>query len=109
MKYHDGTTVTLGDVVSVPVPSGTAEARVVMLGDTYEHLDIDQQFVSWVQRDKVLAASSIVIEWLGDNPFAHNDPKYAPVGNYMFSPLDQDVVLLPNKRLQPIARETRSG
>jgi hypothetical protein len=105
MKYHDGTAVTLGDVVSVLVPSGTAEARVVMLGDTYEHVDIDQEFVSWVQRDKVLAASSVVIEWVGDNPFAHGDPRYAPVGKYMFSPLDQDVVLLPNKRLQPIGRE----
>lgn len=109
MKYHDGNPVSLGDVVSVPVPSGTAEARVVMLGDTYEHLDIDRGFLAWVQRDRVLAASSVVIEWLGDNPFAHDDPQYAPVGNYMFSPLDQDVVLLPNKRLQLIARKTYSG
>jgi hypothetical protein len=23
------------------------------------------------------------------NPFKHNDPKYAPVGNYMFSALDE--------------------
>lgn len=105
MKYHDGTTVTLGDVVSVPIPSGTAEARVVMLGDSYEQLDIDSEFLSWVQRDKVLAASSVVIEWLGDNPFAHDNPEYAPVGNYTFSVLDEDVVLLPNKRLQPIARK----
>ena len=109
MKYHDGTTVSLGDVVSVPIPSGTAEARVVMLGDSYEHLEIDSGFLAWVQRDKVLTASSVVIEWLGDNPFAHDNPEYAPVGNYMFSAIDEHVVLLPNKRLQPIARETRSG
>ena len=109
MKYHDGTTVSLGDVVSVPIPSGRAEARVVMLGDSYEHLAIDSEFLAWVQRDKVLSPSSVVIERLGDNPFAHDNPAYAPVGNYMFSAIDEDVVLLPNKRLQPIARETRSG
>ena len=61
MQYHDGSTVTLGDIVNVPVPTGTARARVVMLGESYEHLDIDPNFL----------------------------PKYAPVGNYMFSPLDE--------------------
>jgi len=89
MKYHDGTTVLLGDVVSVPVPDGTAKARVVMLGDTYDHLPIDAQFLSWVKTDKVLKESSVVVEWLNDNPFAHNDPQYAPVGNYMFTAIDE--------------------
>jgi hypothetical protein len=89
MKYHDGSTVRLGDTVKVPVPSGMAKARVVMLGATYEHLDIDPAFLAWVRSDKVLRPDSIVIEWLGGNPFAHRDPRYAPVGNYMFSPLDQ--------------------
>jgi hypothetical protein len=89
MKYHDGSNVSLGDVVNVPVPGGTAKARVVMLGDTYEHLDIKEGFVAWVKRDKVLKPTSIVIEWLSANPFEHDDPQYAPVGNYMFSPLDE--------------------
>jgi hypothetical protein len=81
-----------------------------MLGDTYEHLGIDQQFLSWVQRDKILAASAVVIEWLRNNPFAHENPEHAPVGNYMFSPVDEHVVLLPNNPLQPITRENaRSG
>jgi len=101
MKYHDGTTVRLGDIVRVPVPTGTAEARVVMLGENYEHLDIDPQFLTWVKRDKVLEASGVVLEWLGANPFAHDNPDYAPVGNYMFSPVDEHVVLLPpNHSLQ---------
>jgi hypothetical protein len=30
-----------------------------------------------------------VVEWIGANPLAHDDPRYAPVGNYMFSPLDE--------------------
>ena len=92
MQYHDGATVMLGDLVNVPVPGGTAKARVVMLGETYEHLDIDASFLAWVKRDKVLQPSSIVIEWVEGNPFAHNDPRYAPVGNYMFSPVDEWII-----------------
>lgn len=89
MQYHDGSTVMLGDLVNVPVPGGTAKARVVMLGETYAHLDIDPGFLAWVKKDKVLKNDSIVIEWIDENPFAHQDPKYAPVGNYMFSPVDE--------------------
>jgi hypothetical protein len=33
MRYHNGSTVSSGDIVSVAVASGTPEARVVMLGD----------------------------------------------------------------------------
>jgi len=79
----------LGDVVSVPVPGGEAKARVVMLGETYEHLDIDPAFLAWAKRDNVLKRASIVIEWADGNPFAHDDPRYAPVGNYMFSPVEE--------------------
>lgn len=89
MNYHDGSTVQLGDIVKVPIPKGTAKARVVMLGDTYEHLDIDTQFITWVKADKVLKPGCVVIEWIEDNPFAHSDPRYAPVGQYMFSALDE--------------------
>jgi hypothetical protein len=61
-----------------------------MLGDTREHLDIDKQFLDWVESDKtLLEPSQVVVEWIGRNPFAHNDPKYAPVGNYMFTGLDE--------------------
>lgn len=89
MNYLDGSVVALGDIVAVPVPGGSAKARVVMLGDSYEHLDIDQDFVDWVEEGQVLECTSIVVEWIDANPFAHNDPRYAPVGNYMFSPLDE--------------------
>jgi hypothetical protein len=89
MQYYDGSPLALGDVVSLPVPSGTAKARVVMLGDSYAHLDIDPGFVAWVKQDRVLDRGSVVVEWLGVNPFAHNDPKFAPVGNFMFTPVDE--------------------
>jgi hypothetical protein len=91
VKYHDGTAVLLGDVVNVPVPGGTAKGRVVMLGDTYAHALIDIDFLAWVKAERVLDESSVVIEWVGGNPFAHDDPRYAPVGNYMFSPVDEHV------------------
>ncbi len=79
MLYSDGSLVSLGDVVSVPVPTGTAKARVVMLGDTYEHTDIDKKFLEWVKAEKVLEETSIVIEWLDVNPFQHSDARYAPL------------------------------
>ena len=88
MQYHDGTTASLGDVVDVGMAAGTARARIVMLGDTYEHLDIDRDFLSWVNGDRKLAPSEIVVEWIEANPLAHNDPHYAPVGNYLFLSLD---------------------
>lgn len=55
MNYSDGSMVALGDIVTLPVPTGTAKARVVMLGETYEHLAIDPDFVSWIEAGKILA------------------------------------------------------
>ncbi len=89
MQYRDGKIAALGDIVSVPVPGGTADARIVMLGETYDHLDIDPQFLSWVVRERKLENDSVVVEWLGSNPLSHQDPAYAAVGNYMFTPLDE--------------------
>lgn len=92
MRYIDGSIVTLGDVVEVVVPGGTAKARVVILGESYEHLDIGRDFVDWVEEEQILQRTSIVVEWIDANPLAHSDPRYAPVGNYMFSALDEFVV-----------------
>jgi hypothetical protein len=89
MKYHDGSAISLGDIVRIAVPGGTERARVVMLGDSREHLDIDKQFLAWVEHDdKLLEPNYVVLEFLDRNPFAHNDPQYASVENYMFSPGD---------------------
>lgn len=88
MRYSDGLTVELGHLVAVPVPEGTGRGRVVMIGDTYAHLDIDPQFLAWVVKDKILEPHSVVIEWAEENPIAHKDPRYAPVGRYMFTPVD---------------------
>jgi hypothetical protein len=91
MKYHDGSPVKLGDIVTIPLRDTSAKARVVMLGDTREHLDIEKEFLDWVKRDTMLESSCVIVEWVERNPFAHNDPKYAPVGNYMFTELDECV------------------
>ena len=92
MNYYAGSPARLGDIVRVPISAtGTARARIVMIGETYEHLDIDPQFVSWVKSDKVLRPDSVVVEWLDANPFTHNDPRYAPVENFHFTPLDDCV------------------
>ena len=83
MKYDDGTTVGLGDIVAIPMPDGTPHARVVMLGDTLSHLDIDPSFREWVIREHLLAEHQVVVEWMAENPLARTDPQYAPVGNYL--------------------------
>ncbi|NIJ79483.1 hypothetical protein FHT10_000604 [Xanthomonas arboricola] len=74
MHYSDGSPIQLGDTVSLPVPIGEALARVVMLGDTLEHQGLSAEFIELVQSAKVLAPGSVVVEWIGTNPFAHTDP-----------------------------------
>jgi len=91
MKYADGSDVTLGDVVQIPMQDGLAAARIVMLGDTLEHAGVDEEFRSWVLRESLLDADAVVVEWVGLNPLAHQDPNYAPVGDYMFTRLDDCV------------------
>jgi hypothetical protein len=88
MKYADGSPVKLGDIVTILLAEGGARARVVMLGDTREHFGIDEGFIEWVESKKLLDSSQVVVEWLDQNPFAHDDPQFAPVGNYMFTCLD---------------------
>ncbi len=88
MKYADGSVVKLGDIVTIRLSPGSARARVVMLGDSREHLDVDAAFIRWVESENLLEPSQVIVEWIDRNPFAHNDPRYAPVGNYMFTGLD---------------------
>ena len=83
MLYEDGSPVGLGDIIEIDMPGGTEVARVVMLGDTLAHLDIDAEFREWVVREKILGADQVVVEWANANPLAHNDPSYAPAGDYM--------------------------
>ena len=88
MNYHDGSPAKLGDIVVIRLADRNAKARVVLLGDTREHLDLDADFIEWAESEKLLDPSQVVIEWIDPNPFAHDDPQYAPVGNHMFTGLD---------------------
>ncbi|WP_444904430.1 hypothetical protein ACJJIU_05655 [Microbulbifer sp. CnH-101-E] len=96
MEYHDNQNVRLGGIVELDMPDGREKARVVMLGDTYKHLEFEASFESWVKKDKILKSDSIVIEWLGKNPLGHSDPNYDLVGNYLFTGISAD--------LKPIGR-----
>lgn len=91
MKYADGTDVTLGDVIQIPMQDGLAVARIVMLGDKLAHAGVDEEFRSWVLRESLLDTDAVVVEWVGRNPLAHQDPNYAPAGDYMFTRLDDCV------------------
>lgn len=63
-----------------------------MLGGNYEHLEIDSAFLQWVKNDRKLNDDEVVLEWIDENPFFHNDPRYAPVGKYMFSGLEKSLM-----------------
>ena len=47
MLYPNGELIALGDVVSVEMPEGPARARVVMLGQSREHLDMEAESLDW--------------------------------------------------------------
>jgi hypothetical protein len=91
MTHSDGSTVRLGDIVAIQMADTVAKARVVMLGDSREHLGIDEEFIKWADSERLLSPTNAIIEWIGQNPLAHDDPKYAPVGDYMFTELDDCV------------------
>lgn len=93
MNYTDGKEVQLGDLIDIDMPKGLELARVVMLGENYQHLELEQSFKEWVFKEQILETNSIVIEWVGKNPLEHNNPEYAPVGNYMFTGISTDIKL----------------
>ena len=88
----------MGDIVTVPVTSGTAQARVVMRGDPYAHLSIDERFLTWVATEKLLKSDSIVVAWLGPNPLSHNNANYVPIYNYKSMPVHEHVIPDPELR-----------
>jgi hypothetical protein len=84
MKYECGTEVMLGDEIMVGYgPNQDALARVVAIGIELAIVGIDKEFYSWAKSEGIIDQESVIIEWLEGNPLEHNDPKYAPVSNYM--------------------------
>lgn len=85
MKYGCGTEVMLGDeIMAVYGPDQESLARVVAIGTDLVIDGIDEGLYYWAKDDGILEKETVVIEWLETNPLEHKDPKYAPVGNYMF-------------------------
>ena len=91
MKYPDGTPALLGDIVTIPLSDGPHEGRIVMLGDTMEHLNLHSELVKWIIDDKIMDHTTIAVQWIGQNSLAHNDPQYAPVGDIIFTELKEDI------------------
>lgn len=74
----------LGDEIMAEYgPNQQALARVVAIGTDQAVEAIDQQFYKSARDEGMIDRVSVVIEWMNENPLAHNDPNYAPVGNYM--------------------------
>ncbi|WP_444925528.1 hypothetical protein ACJJI4_13775 [Microbulbifer sp. TRSA002] len=65
VQYPDGCEIELGDTVSLAMPNGWAEARVVMLGSTREHLNMTAEDLDWYSGEG-LEPTSILVEWLKD-------------------------------------------
>ena len=74
----------LGDEIMAQYgPDKESLARVVAIGIDLAIDGIDKSFYSWAKSEGIINKDTVVIEWIEENPLAHNDPNYAPVGNYM--------------------------
>jgi len=74
----------IGDEIMVQIgPNQETSARVVAIGTNLAADDIDESFYAWAKRESIIGKDTVVVEWIGANPLSQNDPKYAPVGNYM--------------------------
>ena len=91
MKYADGSIARLGDIVSIQLFDGPHEGKIVMLGDTLEHLNLDSEFVKWVVSERLIEKDFVAIQWTGKNPLEHHDPNFAPVGDILFTGLDESI------------------
>ncbi|WP_185234334.1 hypothetical protein [Teredinibacter franksiae] len=101
MEYRDEQEIALGDIVELDMPNGRSQGRVVMLGENYEYLELESTFETWVKSENILDADSVVIEWINENPLEHDDPQYAPVGNYIFTGISEDLKLVRRRKLKP--------
>ncbi|MBU1044808.1 MAG: hypothetical protein KJ915_10480 [Candidatus Omnitrophica bacterium] len=84
MKYKCGKDVNLSDIIMVECgPDQKSLARVVAIGLDLAIDKIDKKFYSWAKSEKIINENTVVVEWIDTNPLAHDDPNYAPIGNYM--------------------------
>ena len=87
MKYEDGQTVMLNDIVRVDLHDGDHAGRVIIIGDTGEYDGVDARTAKWALESGHVGKQNIMVEWAETNPLAHDDPKYAPVSNMLSTSL----------------------
>lgn len=103
MKYEDGQTVELGDIVDIGLADGMHRAKVVLLGDTGAYAGLDDKTAHWAIESKHVDRNGIMAVWVLGNPLAHNDPKYAPVSNTISTSLCGVVLIERETESQPPA------
>ena len=79
----------MGVLPSLTPPAGTK----IKIGPK-KHLSLEKSFLDWVLKDNILDEDSIVVDWIEKNPLEHSNPDYAPVGNYMFTGIDEELKLI---------------
>lgn len=63
MNYESGERILLGDTVRFDSgPNQYVSAKVVMLGEDFSHLKLEQKLLDWVVADKVLDSEGVVVE-----------------------------------------------
>ena len=87
MKYDDGQTVMLGDIVRVDLHDGDHVGRVIIIGDTGEYGGVDARTAKWALESGHVGKQNIMLEWCENNPLAQDDPNYAPVSNTLSTSL----------------------
>ena len=71
----------LGDIIEVTLHDGAHRAKVVLIGDSGEHRGIEDKTATWAMNCGHVKSDDLMAEFIDGNPFAHNDPRYAPVAN----------------------------
>jgi hypothetical protein len=84
MKYNCGAEVMLGDEILVQHGSGQESlARVVAIGQDLVVDDIDDSYYTWAKKEGLIDQGTVVVDWVQTNPLSHDEPNFAPVGDYM--------------------------
>ena len=85
MKYECGTEVMLGDEIMVQY--GPDKRNIGTSGCyrawTRSLITLTNHFILGLRVKQSSIKISVVVEWIEANPLSHNDPNYAPVGNYV--------------------------
>lgn len=93
MKYEDGQIVRLGDIVDIELGDAVHRAKVVLLGDTGQYSDLDENTAKWAIESGHVEKANIMTAFVGENPFEHNDPRYAPMSNSLSTNLSGVVLV----------------